>query len=125
MKAINPFRSRSLALSLLALGMSASPLTAANIIVNGDFSSNASSFISFPGYRGSGSNPQIANWSFTAISGGNAGINGPSTGVGEPFAPSTTVDISNFDYSAGRCAPLQRVAPPPVKCSAYKKPTIS
>jgi hypothetical protein len=37
-------------LTLFALLLTASPLMAANIIVNGDFSANASSFISFPGY---------------------------------------------------------------------------
>ncbi|MEX1049522.1 MAG: PEP-CTERM sorting domain-containing protein [Akkermansiaceae bacterium] len=89
-------------LSFFALLLTASPLIAASIIVNGDFSANASSFTTFPGYRGFGANPEIESWNFIDLSGGtggNAGINGPdAVGVGEPFGPTTTVDISNYAF---------------------------
>lgn len=100
MKPINPFRSRSLAFSLLALSISANSLIKANIIGNGDFSSNASSFTSIPGYLANGANPQIQSWNFIDSSNGAvvAGINGPDTYVGELFAPTSTVGISNFAF---------------------------
>lgn len=88
-------------LSLLTVPILASPAMAANIIVNGDFSSNAAAFTSFPGYLG-GSNPSsIDSWTITIISGGNVGINGPGTSVGEPFAPSATVGVDNFVFIQG------------------------
>lgn len=86
-------------LSLFAILLTASPLIAASIIVNGDFSANASSFTTFPGYRGSGANPEIESWNFIDLSGGNAGINGPdAVGVGEPFSPVSTTGISNYVF---------------------------
>lgn len=93
-----------LAVAMMVCGISqasAAVIYSDNIIVNGDFSANASSFISGPGYIGSGGNPQIQSWGFMDFSGGAsaAGINGPDTGVGsEPFAPATTVGISNFAF---------------------------
>jgi hypothetical protein len=90
-------RSNLTLLSLFAGFLTSVPLMAANIVVNGDFSSNASSFTSFPGYRASG-NPEINSWGFVPLSGGNAGINGSGTGIGEPFAPSSTVGIDNFAF---------------------------
>jgi len=72
----------------------------ANIVANGDFSANASSFTSWPGYLGGGANPPIQAWGFTDRSDGIAlaGINGPTTGVGTPFAPTSTVGINNFAF---------------------------
>lgn len=47
------------------------------LILNGDFSVNAASFTTFPGYLSSGGNPtSISNWN---ILGGNGGINGLDT----------------------------------------------
>lgn len=67
-----------------------------NLVLNGDFSANATAFTVWPGYNLDGANPTIANW--TQI-GGGTGINGPDTGfAGEPFAPTNTVGIDNFAF---------------------------
>lgn len=98
MKPRKSFFSRSLALSLFAASTVTSPLIRANIIVNGDFSVNASSFTTFPGYIANGSNPQIQGWGYTDLSSGQVGINGAFTGVGAPFAPTSTVGFSNYAF---------------------------
>jgi hypothetical protein len=66
-----------------ALALSASSITAANVVVNGDFSVDATLFSTFPGYSG-GSNPAaIPSW--THIGAGSYGVNG--VGISDPFGP--------------------------------------
>lgn len=62
---------------------------AANVVTNGDFSSNAASFTAFPGYV-AGNGGSIDNWNFTQQAGNTGasyGINGDGLGAGEPFGP--------------------------------------
>ena len=69
------------AVAMAALVLTATSADAANIVLNGDFSSNAASFTNFPGYVG-GSNPAaIDNWAKS----GNVGVNG--VGIHNPFGP--------------------------------------
>lgn len=64
----------------------AGPLLAQNLVTNGDFSSNAASFTTFPGYVG-GSNPaDIDNWTKMPAATTQVGING--SGISNPFGPS-------------------------------------
>jgi hypothetical protein len=59
-----------------------------NLIVNGDFMANALAFTAWPGYTGGANPASITGWS--NINGGNAGVNGPLTSVGDPFGPTST-----------------------------------
>ena len=77
--------------------------SAQNLITNGDFDANASSFVAFPGYLGGANPSSVPNWSFTG--GGNPGINGTSTPFTppSPFAPDNNVPHFLFmqgDFSA-------------------------
>ena len=66
-------------ISVLLLGTSAS----ANLVVNGDFETDAALFETWPGYTGWAPNPgEIPGWTGT----GNRGINGPDIGAGTPFS---------------------------------------
>ena len=89
---------RSLALAGIAIGTA----SAQNLITNGDFDANASSFVEFPGYLGGANPSSVPGWSFTP--GGNPGINGTATpGSGSPFAPATNVPhflLMQGDFSA-------------------------
>lgn len=62
---------------------------AQNVVTNGDFLTNASSFVTAPGYAGGGSNPlDITGWTANEPQNGY-GLNGPGTSLtGTPFAPS-------------------------------------
>lgn len=58
----------------------------ASLVTNGDISANANLFVTFPGYRGVGSNPAaISGWIFNGA--GSVGVNGISTGSGTPIVP--------------------------------------
>ncbi len=78
------------ALAVATLGAMASTAQA-SIILNGDFSANASSFTNTPGYYGDVANPNnsnpnnATNWVPT----GNGGVNGTGTGVGNVFGPAS------------------------------------
>jgi len=72
------------ALATLTGGMGAAQ--AQNLIVNGDFTSNASAFVSWPGYVGGANASSIDGWA----SGGGMGINGAAVGfAGSPFGPTS------------------------------------
>jgi hypothetical protein len=83
------------AVAVAGLAMLSAGNAQANLIQNGDFSANAGSFATFPGYCGAGSNAgSPLDW---ANNNGNSGINGPGTGGwGEPFSPSTA---PSFDFA--------------------------
>ena len=75
----------------------------ANLVANGDFSANASSYVTYPGYSSgpstSGTNPfNPTDWTVIQYLQPAVGVNGPDTGFygksltngGSPFAPSST-----------------------------------
>ena len=75
----------------------------ANLVANGDFSANASSYVTYPGYSNgtstSGNNPfSPTGWTVIQYLQPAVGVNGPDTGFygksltngGSPFAPSST-----------------------------------
>jgi hypothetical protein len=73
---------------------------AANVVVNGDFSANATAFTTFPGYRSLGANPEIQDWAFTDLSGGaggNAGLNGTGT-VTTAFGPADQSAVGTYAF---------------------------
>jgi len=73
-------------LSLLAAGNAQ-----ASMILNGDFSGNASSYITSPGYNSPMSSGNPANptdW-IANNKGNNSGVNGINTTTGNPFGPSS------------------------------------
>ena len=110
--------SSSRGFSLAAAALAAAGLTMlvagnaqGNMVLNGDFSANASLYKSYPGYSTSPNptNPTDWNISYTAA-GGNAGINGLDTGFysnpgagnsPEPFAPSSTGVVRDFLFMQG------------------------
>jgi len=60
---------------------------AQNLLLNGDFTANASSFTTFPGNVSLGSNPAgITDW-YQIIGGGPVGVNGAGVGFSGPFGP--------------------------------------
>jgi hypothetical protein len=62
---------------------------AQNLVVNGNFTSNATSFVTWPGYVASGSNPtNVPGWTEVAGTGGY-GVNGAGT-VTSVFGPAST-----------------------------------
>jgi len=74
--------------AVLFLGL-AVPLFAQNLVVNGNFTNNATAFVTWPGYVGSGSNPtNVPGWTQVAGSGGY-GVNGAGT-VTSVFGPAST-----------------------------------
>ena len=74
----------------------------ANMILNGNFSANASSYTVFPGYS-NGSNPNPSSPADWTVSGAGSGVNGPDAGsaVGTPFAPASTTGVSDFNFLQG------------------------
>lgn len=86
----------------LVIGCFGTSLQAANVVANGDFSSNAAAFGTFPGYLSptTPANPAaIDNW--THITGGNGGINGDTIGASQPFAPADNSGVDNFLFMQG------------------------
>lgn len=79
----------------LAAGV-ATATTVVPIITNGDFSANASSYTSFPGYS-TGANPSSpTGW---IVAGDvTAGVNGPDTTVGTPLAPVSLAGVRDFGF---------------------------
>ncbi|MDA8375994.1 MAG: DUF642 domain-containing protein [Planctomycetia bacterium] len=87
----------------------------ANLILNGDFSANASSYTTWPGYSSATGNPaNPTDWTATDTlgntTGGLSGINGTDTGFysnppsgqsPEPFAPISTDGITDFLFLQG------------------------
>ena len=73
----------------------------ANLILNGNFSVNASSYTSSPGYSSYQSNPtNPTDWT---VNGAGSGVNGPDAGsaVGTPFAPVSTAGVRDFNFLQG------------------------
>ena len=63
---------------------------AGELVVNGNFTSNAASFTTFPGYAGSGGNPtNVSGWTQILGSAGGYGVNGSGT-VTSVFGPAST-----------------------------------
>ncbi len=91
--------------SLISRQAPATFTTSASIIGNGVFSANAGAYIASPGYSSLGGNP-VAPTAWAAS--GNSGINGPDTGFygssNEPFAPSSTASVSDFNFIQWRGA---------------------
>ncbi|MGC9261227.1 MAG: LPXTG cell wall anchor domain-containing protein [Phycisphaerae bacterium] len=88
-------------LSLLSAGAAQ-----ANMVLNGDFSVNAASYTSFPGYSTSPNPTTPTDWLVSAPA--NAGVNGPDTGFyanaingGEPFAPGSSTGVNDFAFMQG------------------------
>lgn len=87
----------------------------ANLILNGDFSANASSYTTWPGYSSATGNPTnptdwTATYTLGNTTGGQSGINGTNTGFysnppsgqsPEPFAPVSTAGITDFLFLQG------------------------
>ncbi len=90
------------ALAAAGLVMLAAGNVHANLITNGNFSANASSYSAFPGYSGNGNPAAPTSWT---ISGDGSGVNGPDTGFfaasGSPFAPSSTTGVNDFNFMQG------------------------
>ncbi len=94
---------------VVSAGLACTGSASANMITNGDFSSNAAAYTTYPGASVSPNptNPTDWNISYTAngVTGGNAGINGTDTGFyssqGAPFAPSSTNGVQDFLFMQG------------------------
>ncbi len=88
--------------AVAGLAMLSAANAQANMILNGDFSANASSYTTFPGYSTSGYQTSPYGPTDWTISGITVGVNGPDTGFyasqGEPFAPSSTTGVRDFAY---------------------------
>ena len=91
-----------------ALSMLVAGNAHANLILNGNFSANASSYTVWPGYPNTPNPPAPTDWTVTYVSG--IGINGPDTGfysnppsgqLAEPFAPSSTAGVRDFVFMNG------------------------
>ena len=88
--------------ALAALGLAAGTASA-NLVTNGDFSANASSYVTYPGYSAdfTTSNPSApTGWSITLNY--PIGVNGPDTrfyaSYGSPFAPSSASGVRDFAF---------------------------
>jgi hypothetical protein len=92
-----------MASAVASLAMLSAGNAQANMILNGDFSANASSYTTFPGYSSSPNPSNPADWVVSAPA--NAGVNGPDTGFyasqGEPFAPASTTGVNDFAFMQG------------------------
>jgi hypothetical protein len=92
-----------MASAVASLAMLSAGNAQANLILNGDFSANASSYTTFPGYSSSPNPSNPADWVVSAPA--NAGVNGPDTGFyasqGEPFAPASTTGVTDFAFMQG------------------------
>ncbi|MEI6077877.1 MAG: hypothetical protein WCS94_20015, partial [Verrucomicrobiota bacterium] len=66
------------------------PAIAQNLVVNGNFTNNATAFVTWPGYVGSGSDPtNVPGWTQVSGSAGGYGVNGAGT-VTSVFGPAST-----------------------------------
>ncbi len=83
--------------AVAALLITAGSANAANAVVNGDFSSNAALFTTFPGYVGGANPAAIDNW--THAGGSNRGING--SGISTPFGPADQSAATYYGFIQG------------------------
>ncbi len=80
-----------------AVSLTAGPASA-NLVLNGDFSADAGSYVTYPGYSiptqipANPTNP--ADW--TAAN--QVGVNGSGTSVGTPFAPGSITGVADFAF---------------------------
>ena len=83
---------------------------AQNLVVNGGFTSNAASFVTWPGYVGSGSNPtNVPGWSQVAGSAGGYGVNGAGA-VTSIFGPASS-GANTFLFIQGSGKQLAQTLP--------------
>ena len=68
----------------------------ASMITNGDFSANAPAYTSYPGYSAAPNPTDPTGW--TVFGSTFAGVNGTGTGVGAPFAPTSTAGVADFAF---------------------------
>ena len=108
--------------SILAVGAAVAGLAIsvvgnaqANMINNGDFSGNASSYTTFPGYSIAPDPSAPTDWVVSTPA--NEGVNGLDTGFyanatngGSPFAPASTTGVNDFAFLQGAGNISQTVA---------------
>ncbi len=74
----------------------------ANLVTNGDFSANASSYVTPPGYSIPTQSPANPTNPTDWIATNQVGVNGPDTGFyssnGSPFAPGSTSGVNDFAF---------------------------
>ncbi|MGC8553776.1 MAG: PEP-CTERM sorting domain-containing protein [Phycisphaerae bacterium] len=70
----------------------------ANLILNGNFSANASSYTKSPGYSQTPNPTAPTDWTVSSI---GAGVNGPDTGAGKPFSPGSLAGVNDFAFIQG------------------------
>ena len=97
------------AMAVGAIAMFAVGNARANLILNGDFSANASSYTTYPGYSVSPNPSNPTDWTIGGIisSLDNAGINGTGPGF-EPFAPSSS-DMADMAFLQGQGTNISQI----------------
>ena len=103
MKTQNMFGAAVSALAAAVIASLTAGAASANLITNGNFSANASSYVTYPGYSpgggASGSNPATpSGWNIAGTPSPVVGVNGPDTSVGTPFAPASTAGVRDFAF---------------------------
>ncbi|MDA8375576.1 MAG: DUF642 domain-containing protein [Planctomycetia bacterium] len=92
-----------MASAVASLAMLSAGNAQANLILNGDFSANASSYTNFPGYSTSPNPASPTDWVVDTPA--SEGVNGPDTGFyavnGSPFAPASTTGVNDFAFMQG------------------------
>ena len=79
---------------LVVVGLNAN---AANVVTNGDFATNATSFSDFPGYADNSGNPaEIPDWTYTGSV--QRGVNGTLAGMHNPFGPTDKSAASTWAF---------------------------
>ncbi|MGC9259195.1 MAG: DUF642 domain-containing protein [Phycisphaerae bacterium] len=85
--------------ALAGLSLFSAGNTQANMIQNGDFSANAASYTTSPGYSTAGYQTSPNGPTGWTISDVHVGVNGPGTGFSaEPFAPTSTSGVNDFVF---------------------------
>ena len=82
----------------------------ANLITNGDFSANAASYTTWPGYSTAGYQTSPYGPTGWTISDVHVGVNGPGTGFSaEPFAPTSTAGVNDFAFIENQNVNLSQI----------------
>lgn len=87
-------------LALMVLWVGSQPADA-NLVANGDFSANATSFTAFPGYASpwSAGNPAtVPGWTFSSTGGSVWGVNGTLGGMANVFGPGDKSAASTWGF---------------------------
>jgi len=99
---------------ILAVGMLAALAESAlaqNLVVNGNFTTNAAGFVTWPGYVGSGSNPtNVPGWTQLSGTAGGYGVNGAGT-VTTVFGPASPGSSSFLFIQASSTKELAQTLP--------------